>query len=101
MLLCPGCKRRALRITYTLFGKQEVQVQLVHAVGIAPNPPDDYVPMMWETRHVGRDEVMWFDFKYIRTRHAHGLGRSAVFDRDSLREVCALYREKTGKALQL
>ena len=61
----------------------------------------DNVPMMWETAPIGVDEVTWFDFKYIRERQGHGLERPAVFDLDGLREVCALYREKTGRTLRL
>lgn len=101
VLPCPACKRCALRITYASLREKEVQVRLLHAVGITPRPPDNYVPMMWETAPVGGDEVTCFDFKYIRERQAFGLGRPAVFDLDGLREVCALYREKTGNALRL
>lgn len=69
-------------------------IRVYHIVGLG-TPEDDYIPMMWESSPAPFSE-RWFDFKYVRGRRIWGLNRPAVFTRENLREVFALYRRVTG-----
>jgi hypothetical protein len=64
-------------------------------VGLGPFD-NVYVPTMWETYDVSAPEYRMFDFKYVNNRNIWGLNKPAVFTREELRELFALYELRTG-----
>lgn len=92
---CKNCGKQSLKITYQFPKKKEkVVFRVIHIVGI--NPFEDYIPMMWETYQVGYEKDSIFDFKYVVGRSIYGLNKPAVFSRDDLKKLFALFCEKTG-----
>lgn len=89
---CPRCSRASRRITYEFPRKDKVTLRVVHIVG---RQFDDYVSMMWETYPTDSPADRCFDFKYQRVRNPWGLNKAAVFSRQDLHELFALYRAKT------
>jgi len=97
LLHCKNCGQQSIRITYEFPRKEKEVFRVIHIVGIGPLF-DEYIPMMWETYQVGngKGEVTLFDFKYIGKRSVWGLNKPAVFSRDDLKRLFALFCEKTG-----
>lgn len=92
---CPRCNCVASRITYEFPRRDGVTLRVVHIVGLQF---DDYVPMMWETYPTESPNDRWFDFKYQIGRNPWGLNKAAVFSRQELHELLAIYRRLTGAA---
>lgn len=97
---CPLCEPGVMRITYAFPRRDSpVEISVHRIVGLTGNLPH-YLPMMWEG--IARGEAgPWFDFKYVgwsdsTGQQAYGLARPAVFNRDELRELFALYRQRAG-----
>lgn len=92
---CKNCGSSSLRITYQFPKKNEkVLIRVKHIVGMEAD--ENYIPMMWETYQVGYENNSLFDFKYIVGRNIYGLNKPAVFSREDLKKLFALYCEKTG-----
>lgn len=88
---CLHCgAEKAMRITYEFPRDRKELLTLVQAVGLS-SPDDDYMPMMWETIPHSEPNVRLFDFKYVVGRKGYGLNRPAVFTRERLAELFALY----------
>ncbi len=94
VLECVRCGKKTLRITYEFPRTQKEKLYVIHIVGLNVN--DHYLPMMWETYPVSDPEDRWFDFKYINGRNILGLNKPAVFSREELQHLFAIYCEKTA-----
>ncbi len=93
--VCKACDKQSLRIAYKFPRKIEPPIlRLVHLVGVKVD--DDYLPMMWEAYPTYSPDYRWFDFKYINGYAIFGLNKPAVFSRENLRQLFALYRAKTA-----
>ncbi len=53
--------------------------------------------MMWECYPISDASDRWFDFKYLSRRNLYGLNKPAVFGREDLQMLFALYCEKTNQ----
>jgi hypothetical protein len=91
---CPACHKQTLRIVYEFPRANKETIRVIHIVGLG-NIGDSYIPMMWETIPAPYYGNTWFDFKYINNRSIYGLNKPAVFEREDLKKLFQLYREKT------
>jgi len=98
LMRCPECKQLALRITYAFPRKDREVVQIIHIVGLCLD--GNYTPMMWESRPLSRPRLQWFHFNYLGGRNPFTLNRAAVLSTDQLRQLFALYKNRTGKRLK-
>ena len=93
---CPACGGESLRITYDFRRREPERIRVVHIVALR-REGDPFLQMMWEgIPHSGQGQH-WFDFKYMNGRNARGLNRPCIFEQQQLREIFALYCEKTGR----
>ncbi len=95
---CLHCgKEKAMQIKFEFPRKHRTVLTLVQAVGL-DSDDDDYLPMMWETIPDSEPDKRWFDFKYVVGRKNYGLNRPAVFTRERLAKLFALYCKVAGES---
>jgi len=93
---CPTCGENSARITYDFPRKKNPLVfRVVNIVGL--DFPGTYLPMMWGSYEVTDPATVKYDFKYIEGRNPQGLTKPAIFTKDDLAELFALYCKKTSK----
>ena len=70
--------------------------RVVNIVGL--DFPGTYLPMMWGSYEVADPaKEVKYDFKYLEGRRQFGLKKPAIFTKDDLAKLFALYCAKTGQ----
>lgn len=99
---CNHCNAGNQTIRYKFPRKEEINLRVLHIVGLDPGEDGDYLPMMWETAPDLYPGETWFDFKFLtksdHRKYTLGLNRPAVFKRQDLQKLFGLYCEKTRTA---
>jgi hypothetical protein len=92
---CPQCNETSARIAYKFPRLEELLFRVVHIVGFL-DAKDNYLPMMWAAYCVGDRNTLNYDFKYLIKGSLRGLSSPAIFAQGDLRNLFALYCNKTG-----